>query len=131
MTLFLACLTTGIDYRILETHSPCKKNAFNQSKIDFENNIPSWYGSILKLKQILNYKDTLSTQSSKGYKTQSRKIIKSHYINEWRSLMETASNGKLTTYVTYKSNFGQEKYLSLLPFDYRRNLSKFRISGHK
>lgn len=41
------------------------------------------------------------------------------------------SNGKLCTYVTFKTNFGCEKYLSIISsFDLRRCLSRLRLSAH-
>ena len=43
------------------------------------------------------------------------------------------TNGKLRTYITFKSNFGREKYLSVLKksFEQRRCLTELRISCHQ
>ena len=42
------------------------------------------------------------------------------------------TNGKLRTYTTFKSNFGREKYLSVLKsFEQRRCLTQLRISCHQ
>ena len=42
------------------------------------------------------------------------------------------ANGKLRSYITFKSNFGREKYLSVLKrFEQRRCLTQLRISCHQ
>ena len=42
------------------------------------------------------------------------------------------SDGKLSTYITVKNNFGFEKYLDKIQnFEKRRTLTRFRISAHK
>jgi hypothetical protein len=42
------------------------------------------------------------------------------------------ANGKLRSYITFKSNFGKEKYLSVLKrFEQRRCLTQLRIPGHQ
>jgi hypothetical protein len=45
---------------------------------------------------------------------------------------EKFSDGKLSTYLTVKNNFGFEKYLDKIKnFEQRRTLTRFRISAHK
>jgi hypothetical protein len=42
------------------------------------------------------------------------------------------TNGKLRTYIAFKSNFDREKYLSVLKsFEQRRCLTQIRISCHQ
>jgi phage terminase large subunit-like protein len=42
------------------------------------------------------------------------------------------TNGKLRSYITFKSNFGREKHLSVLKsFEQRRCLTQLRISCHQ
>lgn len=49
----------------------------------------------------------------------------------WNTELVKHSDGKLRTYVTFKSVFGREKYLSIIGnFEQRRSLTKLRISSH-
>jgi hypothetical protein len=40
--------------------------------------------------------------------------LKSNFIELWRDQMLQQTNGKLRTYIAFKSNFDREKYLSVL-----------------
>jgi hypothetical protein len=41
----------------------------------------------------------------------SNAILNKFFINEWNKNKEKFSDGKLSTYITVKNNFGFEKYL--------------------
>jgi hypothetical protein len=59
-------------------------------------------------------------------------ILNKFFINEWNKNKEKFSDGKLSTYLTVKNNFGFEKYLDkIMSFEQRRTLTRFRISAHK
>jgi hypothetical protein len=59
------------------------------------------------------------------------KTLYNYFINDWEQNLAQHSNGKLCTYVTFKTNFGCEKYLSIISsFDLRRCLSRLRLSAH-
>ena len=49
-----------------------------------------------------------------SFKNKSKIHLKSKFIELWRDQMLQQTNGKLRTYITFKSNFGREKYLSVL-----------------
>jgi hypothetical protein len=42
------------------------------------------------------------------------KTLYNYFINDWEQNLAQHSNGKLYTYVTFKTNFGCEKYLSII-----------------
>jgi hypothetical protein len=53
-------------------------------------------------------------------------------VSKWRDQMLQQTNGNLRSYITFKSNFGREKYLSVLKrFEQRRCLTQLRISCHQ
>ena len=52
-------------------------------------------------------------------------------MNEWHAKKQECSVGNLDNYTKVKSNFGIEKYLSLLHFPFRRDITRLRISSHK
>jgi len=59
------------------------------------------------------------------------KTLYNYFINDWEQNRAQHSNGKLCTYVTFKTNFGCEKYLFIISsFDLRRCLSRLRLSAH-
>ena len=59
------------------------------------------------------------------------KTLYNYCINDWEQNLAQHSNGKLCTYVTFKANFGCEKYLSIISsFDLRRCVSRLRLSAH-
>jgi hypothetical protein len=49
-----------------------------------------------------------------SFKNKAKIHLKSKFIELWRDQMLRETNGKLRTYITFKSNFGREKYLSVL-----------------
>jgi hypothetical protein len=69
-----------------------------------------------------------------SFKNKAKIYLKSKFIELWRDQMLQQTNGKLRTYITFKSNFGREKYLSVLALflkllNFIQNWSKFLISG--
>ena len=52
-------------------------------------------------------------------------------MNEWHAKKQECSVGKLDNYTKVKSSFGFKKYLSLLNFPFRRDITRLRISSHK
>ena len=57
------------------------------------------------------------------------RILQDEYKTYWLGLIR--SERKMRTYITFKSHFTMENYLSLLPLEHRRCFSRFRISAHK
>ena len=59
-------------------------------------------------------------------------ILYSNYDNLWmRNINDVTMNPKLRTYCTFKSCFVMEPYLmSILDYDVRKQLTRFRISNH-
>ena len=54
---------------------------------------------------------------------------KESFISEWNANIFLSS--KCTNYIIFKTNFGLEKYFSLLPCDLAYSLSKFRCISHR
>ena len=89
-------------------------------------NHASWFSSIKfisnKIAQSLDLKNNKISSA----------ILNKFFINEWNKNKEKFSDGKLSTYLTVKNNFGFEKYLDKIKnFEQRRTLTRFRISAHK
>ena len=89
-------------------------------------NHASWFSSIKfisnKIAQFLDLKNNKISNA----------ILNKFFINEWNKNKEKFSDGKLSTYLTVKNNFGFEKYLDKIKnFEQRRTLTRFRISAHK
>ena len=59
------------------------------------------------------------------------KVLKQKYLEEWSSLGDKKSVGKLDKYTKLKCNFGIEKYLNTENFAYRRDVTRLRISSQK
>ena len=68
-----------------------------------------------------------------SFKNKAKIHLKSKFIELWRDQILQQSNEKLGSYITFKSNFGREKYLSVLKksFEQRRCLTQLRISCHQ
>ena len=74
---------------------------------------------------------SLSSRSATNFKTNMQKTLKSKFLDEWHTEKVKHSDGKLRKYVAFKTNFGREKYISIISnFEQRRALTKFRISSH-
>jgi hypothetical protein len=61
------------------------------------------------------------SRDSKSSQSISNAILNKFFINEWNKNKEKFSDGKLSTYLTVKNNFGFEKYLDKIKsFEQRR-----------
>ena len=100
----------------LDSTFPILQDAYITSKTLFDSKTTSWYGSIHTiLEQIPEIKnlDQFCVKLS-SFKNKAKINLKSKSIELWRDQMLQQTNGKLRTYITFKSNFGREKYLSVL-----------------
>ena len=110
---------------------PLLKAAYAQSKTNFSKKIPSWYGSLAKTMEIIQFNENVLQKKPSPFKKTVKAILKRKYLSDWINKREMYCNGKLDVYTKLKNNFGLEKYLLLLPFEQRRKLSKLRTSSHK
>ena len=111
-----------------ETSFPLLFDAFSESKILAEMKKPSWYISIQKLiEKIKSYQPTL-----KDGTIISDAILKKSFLEEWKKSHDNHFDGKLSSYIIFKNNFGYEIYLSIInKFDLRRSLTRLRLSAHQ
>ena len=84
-----------------------------QSRKLYENRISSWYGA---LQQILNNIPKLKQLSTnqKVSKQTVKKILLEAHRHQWALDRNKCSDGKLRTYVNFKTVYGRENYLSLM-----------------
>ena len=102
------------------------------SKKLYNNRKPSWYSSCRSILDILGAKPTEVATKNSHFKSSMKKLLFSNFIDRWEIDNLTNSSGKLRSYTIFKSNFGREKYLSILHnFEQRRSLTKLRISAHQ
>ena len=94
---------------------PLLKDAYTQSRKLYENRISSWYGA---LQQILNNIPKLKQLSTnqKVSKQTVKKILLEAHRHQWvlDTCRNKCSDGKLRTYVKFKTVYGRENYLSLM-----------------
>lgn len=110
----------------IEEMFPLLHAAYKESISIDDSNHASWFSSIQfisnKIAQSLDLKNNKISNA----------ILNKFFINEWNKNKEKFSDGKLSTYLTVKNNFGFEKYLDKIKnFEQRRTLTRFRISAHK
>ena len=114
---------------------PLLKDAFTTSKLLYEKKLPSWYGSICTLINILFDQSSytkLKNMSIYTFKKTLKIAMKTYYINFWHKEKGLLRDGKLCTYLKVKQNFGFENYLSIISdFEQRRKLTRFRLSAHR
>ena len=107
---------------------PLLQDAYQHSKTLHDKNKSSWYSSI---KQILDHIPQLRNLNRKASKDYVKKTNKEVFLNLWRSQSKDCSEGKLRTYLKFKTNQGFENYLSIInSFEFRRSLTRFRVSSH-
>jgi hypothetical protein len=89
------------------------KDAYAQSRKLYENRKSSWYGA---LQQILNNIPKLKQLSTnqKVSKQTVKKILLEAHRHQWALDRNKCSDGKLRTYVKFKTVYGRENYLSLM-----------------
>ena len=89
------------------------KDAYTHSRKLYEHRISSWYGA---LQQILNNIPKLKQMSTnqKVSKQTVKKILLEAHRHQWALDRNKCSDGKLRTYVKFKTVYGRENYLSLM-----------------
>ena len=122
-------------YRLenLDSQFSLLKDAYVTSQNLSHSKKTSWYGSMKSILEMIPDINHLSSPLPKinSFKANMKKILKSYFIDLWNTELVKHSDGKLRTYVTFKSVFGREKYLSIIGnFEQRRSLTKLRISSH-
>jgi hypothetical protein len=92
---------------------PLLKDAYTHSRKLYEHRISSWYGA---LQQILNNIPKLKQLSTnqKVSKQTVKKILLEAHRHQWALDRNKCSDGKLRTYVKFKTVYGRENYLSLM-----------------
>ena len=106
-------------------------NALKCSK-DVDKKACSWYSSIKQFCSILDIKLESSSQSKFKFKNILKKTINKLYLNDWYTTRQDYCPGKLDTYCKLKTQFGCEKYINeIRNLNYRRSITKFRISAHR
>ena len=92
---------------------PLLKDAYTHSRKLYEHRISSWYGA---LQQILNNIPKLKQLSTnqKASKQTVKKILLETHRHQWALDRNKCSDGKLRTYVKFKTVYGREIYLSLM-----------------
>ena len=86
----------------------------------------SWYSSIKFIVQKINTSLNIHVDNI------TNKFLVEFFIKEWKQSLDKHSDGRLCTYVSFKTNFGIEKYFSIVKnFNHRSALTRFRISAHR
>jgi hypothetical protein len=94
-------------------------------------NKTSWYSSVTKLLKIFNIQDTMHLNKSKFGQSLRQSLVKK-YLLDWQHSNDMLKDGKLVRYLFLKTNFGLEKYLTLINnFNYRKSICTFRVSAHR
>ena len=102
------------------------------SKSLHEKGTASWYSSFNHLKDTLKITDQQFLVSMPKFKSSIKKYIKIKKCEHWYHDREKPKDGKLSTYLKLKSNVGFEPYLQIVEnLDYRRSITRIRISSHK
>lgn len=119
-------------YRLenLTREFPLLKDAYLCSKeLHFNAQKTTWYSSIEKLLKILDIQNMSYTK--KDFGTSLKQSLNKKYSNDWLLTNEMLKDGKLSTYLFLKTNFGLEKYLTLLRPEYRKPICRLRVSAHR
>jgi superfamily II helicase len=87
--------------------------------------------NITKLLNIFNIQDTMHLNKSK-FGQSLRQSLVNKYLLDWQRSNDVLKDSKLVTYLFLKTNFGLEKYLTLINnFNYRKSICRFRVSAHR
>ena len=106
---------------------PLLHDAFIESRTLSEANKPSWYASVKVLLNKIKSSMPLNVQNTKV----TSKFLENYFLEEWAQNLNQHSDGKLCSYILFKSNFGCEKYLSVIQnFELRKYLTRLRLSAH-
>ena len=84
-------------------------------------------GMVLYSKFWITFLSLNNCQLIKKFHNTVKKILLEAHRHQWALNRNTCSDGKLRTYVKFKTVYGRENYLSLM---FWRNLTKFRIPSH-
>ena len=118
-------ISTASNFKLL-------KDAYLLSKSLHEKGTASWYSSFNYLKDTLKITDQQFLVSIPKFKSSIKKYIKIKKCEHWYHDREKLKDGKLSTYLKLKSNVGFEPYLQIVEnLDYRRSITRIRISSHK
>ena len=90
---------------------PLLKDAYTQSRKLYENWISSWYGALQQILNNIPKLKHLSTNQKVSKQTVKKILLEAHL---WALDRNNCSDGKLRTYVKFKTVYGRENYLSLL-----------------
>jgi hypothetical protein len=116
-------------YRLknIQSDFPVLHDASGESKILSHSNKPSWYASINYIFKIIKtYKSGNNDNVHAG-----GKLVQNYFLHEWKQNLQAQANGKLCSYVLFKSNFGCEKYLSVINnIEIRKHFTRLRLSAH-
>ena len=99
-------------YRLknIQSDFPVVHDASEESKILSHSNKPSWYAFINYIFKIIKtYKSGNNDNVNAG-----GKLLQNYFFHEWKQNLQAQANGKLCSYVLFKSNFGCEKYLFVI-----------------
>ena len=108
------------------------KDAYNLSKTLHQNGSNSWFSSLQYLRNTLNISDSKSSFSKSKFKLFIKKFMRTSALEDWSKNRETLKDGKLSTYLQLKNNFGFEHYLEIMDnVNHRRAISQLRLSCHK
>jgi hypothetical protein len=84
---------------------PVVHDASDESKILSHSNKPSWYASINYIFKIIKtYKSGNNDNVNTG-----GKLVQHYFLHEWKHNLQAQANGKLCSFVLFKSSFGCEK----------------------
>jgi hypothetical protein len=93
-------------------------------------NKTSWYSSVTKMLKIFNIQNTMHLNKNKFGQSLRRSLVKK-YLLDWQRSNDMLKDGKLVIYLFLKTNFGLEKYLTLINnFSYRKSICRFRVYEH-
>jgi hypothetical protein len=117
----------------LDDSFPLLQTAYNADKLNFQNKLSSWCGSVNLLFRYFPELMKLQHATSSLFKTKCKKYLQEQFLNNWYKKKDIlSSTGKLDTYCKIKQYFGLENYLTILKnFTQRKTLTRFRISAHK
>ena len=93
---------------------PLLKDAYTQSRKLYENQISSWYGALQQILNNIPKLKQLSTNQKVSRQTVKKILLEAHSINGRALDRNKCSDGKLRTYVKFKTVYGRENYLSLM-----------------
>jgi hypothetical protein len=107
--IFKSMLNYCHQLETLDSTFPILQDAYITSKTLFESKTISWYGSIhtiLEQIPVIKNLDQLCIKLS-SFKNKAKIHLKSKFIELWRDQMLQQTNGKLRSYITFKSNIGR------------------------